>query len=61
MAWPPQSARIITSVAVGVIAWRGWRTGAVLDRALDEGSGLGWRHSLDPQIAARLPRRSRLP
>jgi hypothetical protein len=36
MVWPPQSARIITSVGLGVIAWRRWRTGAVVDRALDE-------------------------
>ena len=60
MVWPPQSARIMTSVGLGVIAWRRWRTGAVVDRALDKGSGFGWRHSLDPEIAARLPRRSRL-
>jgi hypothetical protein len=61
MVWPPQSARIITPIRLGVIAWCGWRTGAVVDRALDEGSGFGWRHSLDPEIAARLRRRSRSP
>jgi hypothetical protein len=61
MVRPPQSARIITSVGLGVIAWRGWRTGAVVDRALDEGSGFGWRHGLDQEIAARLRRQSRLP
>jgi acetyl esterase/lipase len=44
----------LTSVGLGVIAWRGWRAGPAVARALSKNLGAGWRNELDPQLAARL-------
>jgi acetyl esterase/lipase len=44
----------LTTVGLGVIAWRAWRAGPAVARALSENLGSGWRNELDPQLAARL-------
>jgi hypothetical protein len=49
----------LTSVGLGVIAWRGWRAGPAVARAISEGLGAGWRNELERQLASRL--RHRLP
>jgi acetyl esterase/lipase len=48
------SLAVLTSVGLGVIAWRGWRAGPVVARAMSEALGAGWRNELHPQLAARL-------
>jgi len=55
--WVVFSLAVLTSTGLGVIAWRGWRAGAAVVGALNEGLGTGWRGNLDPVIAARLRRR----
>ncbi len=55
--WVVCSLAVLTSTGLGVIAWRGWRAGAAVEGALNEGLGTGWRNNLDPVIAARLRRR----
>jgi len=55
--WVVFSLAVPTATGLGVIAWRGWRAGAAVEGALKEGLGMGWRSSLDPEIAARLRRR----
>ncbi|GEC08578.1 hypothetical protein SSP24_62330 [Streptomyces spinoverrucosus] len=46
----------VTTCGLAVLAWRGVRTGSAVDRALDKGLGPGWRHAIDPRLAARLRR-----
>ena len=48
---------VLTTIGLGVVAWRGLRAGPVGARALSEGLGAGWRTAVDPGIAARLRRR----
>ena len=48
---------LLTTVGLGVVAWRGFRAGSAVDRALSEGLGAGWRTAIDPKLAARLRRR----
>jgi acetyl esterase/lipase len=57
--WVALGIAVLTTFGLGVIAWRGWRAGPAVKRALNEGLGAGWRNSLDPEITARL--RHRLP
>jgi acetyl esterase/lipase len=52
--WVVFGIAVLTSVGLSVIAWRGWRAGPAVQRALDDGLGAGWRSKLDPQFAARL-------
>ncbi|HEY6665244.1 MAG TPA: alpha/beta hydrolase, partial [Propionibacteriaceae bacterium] len=48
------SLAVLTSVGLGVIAWRGWRARPAVAQAMSEGLGAGWRNELHPQLAARL-------
>jgi len=57
--WVMFSLAVLTSVGLGVIAWRGWRAGPAVARAISEGLGAGWRNELERQLASRL--RHRLP
>lgn len=50
---------VLTMVGLLVVAWRGLKAGPVVDRALDEGLGPGWRAAVDAGTAAG--RRRRLP
>jgi hypothetical protein len=48
---------VLTTVGLGIVAWRGLRAGAAVEHALSEGLGPGWRTAIDPGLAARLRRR----
>ena len=48
---------VCTSVALAVIAWRGFRARRTVEAALDAALGQGWRGSIDPDLAGRLRRR----
>jgi hypothetical protein len=52
--WVVFGLAVLTSVCLGVIAWRGWRAGPAMARAMSEGLGAGWRNELQPQLAVRL-------
>ena len=55
--WVAFGLAVLTSVGLGVVAWRGFRAGPVVARALSDGLGAGWRTAVDAGIAARLRRR----
>jgi acetyl esterase/lipase len=57
--WATVGLAVVTTGGLAVVAWRGRRAGPVLERAMDEALGAGWRAAVDPGLAAR-PRR-RLP
>lgn len=48
---------VLTTVGLGVIAWRGLRAGPAVDHALSQGLGAGWRTGSDADMAGRLRRR----
>ena len=48
---------LLATAGLVVVAWRGLRTGPVVERALDEGLGAGWGTVIDAGMAARLRRR----
>ncbi len=48
-------AALVTSGLI-VVAWRGTRARPAVDRAMDEGLGIGWRATIAPGLAARLRR-----
>ncbi|MFI8091862.1 alpha/beta hydrolase [Streptomyces sp. NPDC086080] len=50
-------AAVLTTAALGVVIRRGLRARPVVEDALSEGLGVGWRSALDPGTAARLRRR----
>ncbi|MEO3788200.1 alpha/beta hydrolase [Actinocorallia sp. B10E7] len=52
--WSVFGLAVLTACGLAVIAWRGARTGAAVDRALDRGLGPGWRDAIDPRLAAGL-------
>ena len=45
------------AVGLGVIAWRGHRARPVIERALDDELGSGWRNRIDPAVRAGLRER----
>jgi acetyl esterase/lipase len=55
--WVAFGLAVLTTIGLGVVAWRGLRAGPVVARALSEGLGAGWRTAVDAGIAARLRRR----
>jgi acetyl esterase/lipase len=56
-AWVAVGLAVLTAAGLVVVARRGLRAGPVVEHALDEGLGAGWRHTVDPGLAARLRRR----
>jgi acetyl esterase/lipase len=57
--WAVFGLAVLTTVGLAVVARRGLRARAVVDQALSEGLGAGWRSAIDAGLAARL--RGRLP
>lgn len=57
VGWVALAIAVLATVGLGVVAWRGVHAHPVLQRALHDGLGAGWRDSLDPEIASRLHRR----
>jgi acetyl esterase/lipase len=57
VGWLAFGLAAAAAVGLGLIAWRGLRTGHTLERALGESFGPDWRTSIDPESAARLRRR----
>lgn len=55
--WATAGLAALTTVGLVVIVRRGLRAGPVLDPALGEGLGAGWREAIDPGMAAGLRRR----
>lgn len=45
--WAAFGLAVLTTVGLVVVAWRGLRAAPVVDRALDEGLGAGWRTTMD--------------
>jgi hypothetical protein len=58
--WVAFGFAVFASAVLAVLRRRARRTGAVLERALDEGLGAGWRDGVDAALAARLRRRPSL-
>jgi len=54
--WAAAGLAVLAAAGLVVVAWRGLRTGPVVNRALSEGLGAGWRTALDAGMAARLRR-----
>jgi acetyl esterase/lipase len=55
--WVVLGAAVLTAVGLGVVVWQALRARPVVDRALREGLGAGWRAAVDPGMAGRLRRR----
>ncbi|WP_433235178.1 alpha/beta hydrolase [Streptosporangium sp. CA-135522] len=55
--WATVGLAVLTTAGLVVVARRGLLAGPVVDRALAEGLGNGWRAAVDPDMAVRLRRR----
>jgi acetyl esterase/lipase len=55
--WATVGLADVTTAGLAVIAWRGLQARPVLERAMEEALGAGWRTVIDPELAARLRRR----
>jgi acetyl esterase/lipase len=55
--WAEVCLVVLTTAGLGVIAWRGLRTGPEVNRALSEGLGADWRTALAAGMITQLPRR----
>jgi acetyl esterase/lipase len=55
--WATVGLAALTTAGLAIIAWRGLRAGPVLERALAEGLGAGWRNAIDTTMSARLHHR----
>jgi acetyl esterase/lipase len=51
--WAAFGLAVLTTVGLVVVAWRGLRAAPVVDRALDEGLGAGWRTTVDARRRRR--------
>jgi acetyl esterase/lipase len=58
--WIGLALAVLASGGLAVLRRRARQTGPVLERALDEGLGAGWRDRVDAALAARLHRRPSL-
>jgi hypothetical protein len=56
-AWLAVGLAALTTVGLAVVARRGLRACAAVDRSLSDGLGAGWRTDIDAGMAARLRRR----
>ena len=57
VGWIGLGVAVAATLGLAVVAWRGLQAGPVLERALSEGLGSGWRKAVDPELAARFRRR----
>ena len=57
IGWLASGVAVVTTVGLALVVLRGLRARPVLDRALSEGLGAGWRAAIDDALAARLRRR----
>ena len=57
VGWIGLGVAAAATLGLAVVAWRGLQAGPVLERALSEGLGSGWRKAVDPELAARFRRR----
>ena len=57
VGWVGFVVAVLTTVGLVVVVRRALRTRPVLERALSEGLGAGWRSAIDPELAVRLRRR----
>jgi acetyl esterase/lipase len=55
--WLAFGLAILTTVGLAVVAWRGLQAGPVVDQALSEGLGTGWRTAISAELDAQLRRR----
>ena len=53
VGWSGFGVAVAATLGLGVVAWRGLQAGPLLERALSEGLGSGWRKAVDPELAAR--------
>lgn len=47
---------VLTTVALVILTWRGLLAGRMIDRAMADGLGAGWRATIDTGMSARLRR-----
>ena len=57
LGWSALALAAATTVALAVIVRRGLQARRAVDSALDASLGLGWRGTIDPELAGRLRRR----
>ena len=57
VGWLAFGVAVVTTGGLAVVVVRGLRARPVLDRALSEGLGAGWRAAIDDALAVRLRRR----
>jgi acetyl esterase/lipase len=57
LGWVGFGLAVLTTVGLVIVVRRALQTRPVIDRALSEGLGAGWRSAIDPELAARLRRR----
>ena len=57
VGWVGFGLAVLTTVGLVVVVRRALPTRPVVERALNEGLGAGWRSAIDPALAARLRRR----
>ncbi|MBA9006308.1 alpha/beta hydrolase [Thermomonospora cellulosilytica] len=58
--WATLGLAVVTASGLAVVAWRGLRDRASVERAMAEGLGAGWRTAIDADLAARPRRRAPL-
>jgi len=55
--WATVGLACVTTAGLAVVAWRGLQARPALEQALATALGVGWRTTIDPELAARLRRR----
>ena len=56
-AWAVRGLGLLVILGLGLIAWRGAQARPVVEKALDDGLGAGWREDTDPRLIAGVRRR----
>src|SRR5262245_41249379 len=58
--WLGLGLAVLATAGLGALGGRALGTGPAVERALSQGPGVGWRDSVDAELAARLCRRPSL-